>query len=84
MKTTEVKIYGTKSTANIDAEIIKKVKENNPNKEVFVCFNTKVKLSKLPDDEAVCWGDGETYVLILKNKPANLFLYENNSHRKLK
>ena len=64
--TTPVKIYNTNLTANIDAEIIKDVKEKYHKAEVFVSFDTECELSKLKNNESACYGDGVNFYIILK------------------
>lgn len=68
MNTTSIKIYGTKYTANIPTEIVKEVEVNFPNKEMAVCFDLECELSTLKKDESVCWGDGETFYIVLTDK----------------
>lgn len=64
--TTPVRIYNTNLSANIDALIIKDVKERYPNAEVSVCFDTECELSKLKKNEKACYGDGVNFYIILK------------------
>ena len=70
--TTPVKIYNKKITANIDAEIIKDLKEKHPNKEVNVCFDLECDLTKLNKGESVCYGDGENFYFVLIKKPVTV------------
>jgi hypothetical protein len=65
--TTPVKIYNTTITANIDAEIIKDLKEKYPKVEVTVCFDEECELSKLEKGESACYGDGVNFYFILKD-----------------
>jgi len=61
-----VKIYNTNLSANIDAKIVKDVKEKYPKTEVSVCFDLDCELSKLRSNESACWGDGKYFYFILK------------------
>jgi len=68
MNTKEVKIYKTNYTANIPTEIIEDVAIKYPNKIILVCFDLECELSELSNDESVCFGDGENFYIVLKDK----------------
>lgn len=66
--TTPVKIYNRETTANIDAEIVKDIKEKHPKFDISVCFDLECDLTKLEDGESVCFGDGKNFYFVLTDK----------------
>ena len=70
MITVKTNIWRTDYTADIPLEMYEDVKNKHPNFDVSVYFNPngRVKLSKLADNESVCFGDGKSFVFILTKK----------------
>lgn len=66
METVKINIYKTNYKAEIPKEMFDDVSVKHPNKEIQVHFNTDFQLDELGDNESVCWGDGETFIFILK------------------
>ena len=65
-KKQKISIWHTPYKTEIPKNMINDVKTKHPNKEVSVSFNIHFELDQLADNESVCWGDGKTFVFILK------------------
>ena len=51
---------------------LKEIQLANPNYDVeAVVGNCEVDLKKLADNQKVCWGDGETYYILMTERQSN-------------
>ena len=62
----EISIWRTKYFAMIPKDLTDHVRENHPNKEISVYFNTNIELNTLSKGESVRFGDGDQFMFILK------------------
>ena len=64
----KLNIWRTEYLALVPKKMIDSVKENHPKKDISVHFNTDFLLSDLREKESVCYGDGKSFVFILKKQ----------------